>query len=65
LRWSWRLQWGSSSASWHAAIYKASGGLPYADAFAAALARLRKAELVTGDPDFKRIEQEIKIFWLS
>ena len=47
-----------------AAIYKAAGKLAYADAFAAALARLRKAELVTGDPDFKTVESEIKIAWL-
>ena len=47
-----------------AAVYKASGKLAYADAFAAALARLRKAELVTGDPDFKTVEGEIKIGWL-
>jgi len=48
-----------------AAIYKATGKLAYADAFAAALARLRNAELVTGDPDFKAVEGEIKIGWLK
>jgi len=48
-----------------AAIYKATGKLVYADAFAAALARLRNAELVTGDPDFKAVEGEIKIGWLK
>jgi len=48
-----------------AAIYKATGRLVYADAFAAALARLRNAELVTGDPDFKAVEGEIKIGWLK
>jgi ribonuclease VapC len=47
-----------------AAVYKAAGKLAYADAFAAALAKLRKAELVTGDPDFKTVEGEIKIGWL-
>src|SRR6266487_2695720 len=31
-----------------AAIYKANGKLAYADAFAAALAKLRNAELITG-----------------
>ena len=41
------------------------GKLAYADAFAAALARLRKAELVTGDPDFKAVEGEIRIGWLK
>jgi len=47
-----------------AARYKASGKLAYADAFAAALAKLRNAELITGDPDFKAVEGEIKISWL-
>jgi len=35
-----------------AAVYKAARGFSYADALAAALAKLRKAELVTGDPGF-------------
>ncbi len=48
-----------------AAMYKAKKKLPYADAFAAALAKLRDAELVTGDPDFKQVEDEIKILWLK
>ena len=48
-----------------AALYKASGQLAYADAFAAALARLRNAELITGDPDFKAVEGEIRIGWLK
>lgn len=48
-----------------AARYKASGKLAYADAFAAALAMLRNAELVTGDHDFKAVEGEIKIGWLK
>ena len=38
--------------------------LSYADAFAAALAKLSNAELVTGDPEFKAVEGEIKIGWL-
>ena len=48
-----------------AAFYKASGKLAYADAFAAALAKLRNAELITGDHDFKAVEGEIKIGWLK
>ena len=47
-----------------AAIFKASRKLAYADAFAAGLAKLRNAELVTGDRDFKSVEHEIKIAWL-
>ena len=49
-----------------AAIYKAGGGLSYADCFAAALAKRESATLVTGDPEFKRLEKnkEIKILWV-
>ncbi len=48
-----------------AAIYKATHKISYADAFAAALAKIRKAELVTGDPEFKSLEKEIKVAWLK
>lgn len=48
-----------------AALFKGRGRLAYADAFAAALAKFREAELVTGDPDFKQVEDEIKILWLK
>jgi predicted nucleic acid-binding protein len=47
-----------------AADFKARFKLSLADAFAAALAKERKAELVTGDPEFKELEKEIKINWL-
>ncbi len=47
-----------------AAIYKATRKLSYADAFAAALAKIRNAELVTGDQEFKDLEGEIRIRWL-
>lgn len=47
-----------------AAVYKAGGNISYADCFAAALAKLKKAELVTGDKEFKSLEGEIKITWL-
>jgi stage V sporulation protein SpoVS len=36
-----------------------------AGAFAAALAKHKKAEFVTGDPEFKSVEKEIKINWLK
>lgn len=48
-----------------AAIYKAKHRISYADAFAAALAKTRKAELVTGDSEFKALEKEIKVAWLK
>ena len=48
-----------------AAIYKATNKMSYADAFAAALAKSKNAELVTGDTEFKSVEKEIKINWLK
>jgi len=48
-----------------AAIYKATNRLSLADAFAVALTKDKKAELVTGDPEFKALEKEIKILWLN
>lgn len=47
-----------------AAVFKASHKMSYADSFAAALAKMRKAALVTGDRDFKSVEEKIKINWL-
>ena len=47
-----------------AADFKARHKISLADAFAAALAKERKAELVTGDSEFKALEKEIKINWL-
>ena len=48
-----------------AAELKARYKISLADAFAAALAKEKKVELVTGDPEFKQLEKEIKINWLS
>ena len=46
------------------AEFKANKKMSYADCFAAALAKVRRAELVTGDGDFKMVEGEVKIFWI-
>lgn len=48
-----------------AAVYKATHKLSYADCFAAALAKLKRATLLTGDREFKSLESEIKILWLK
>ena len=48
-----------------AALLKNEHGLGLADAFAAALAKLKKAELVTADTEFKSVGKEIKINWLK
>jgi predicted nucleic acid-binding protein len=48
-----------------AAIYKSKGNIAYADCFAAALAKIRNGEVVTGDKEFKVLEKEVKITWLK
>jgi ribonuclease VapC len=48
-----------------AADFKARHKMSLADAFAAALAKSKNAELVTGDHEFKPLEKEIKISWLK
>ena len=47
-----------------AAHIKAEHSIAYADCFAAALSDLQKAVLLTGDPEFKKLEKDIEIFWL-
>jgi predicted nucleic acid-binding protein len=47
-----------------AAIFKAGKKMSYADCFAAALAKHRRVELVTGDKEFKKVEREVKVLWL-
>src|SRR5438093_3063771 len=48
-----------------AAIFKATHKMAYADCFAAALAKIKNAELLTGDPEFKQVEKEVRIGWLK
>jgi predicted nucleic acid-binding protein len=49
-----------------AAVFKATKKMSYADSFAAALAKIQDAELVTGDAEFKAVEGELKkIRWLQ
>lgn len=47
-----------------AAWFKSKHRIAYADCFAAALAKINDAELVTGDPEFKQLEGEVRIHWL-
>ena len=47
-----------------AARIKTTRKMAYADCFAVALAHLKKAELYTGDPEFKVVGKDIKIVWL-
>ena len=48
-----------------AASYKTGNKLSYADAFAAALAKIKGAELVSGGAEFQPLAKEIKINWLK
>jgi predicted nucleic acid-binding protein len=44
--------------------FKVNGNISYGDCFATALAKNNKAELVTGDKEFKVLDGEIKIAWI-
>jgi len=50
-----------------AATLKANYPISYADSFAAAMAKIKRCPLLTGDPEFKILEKEgiIKISWLA
>jgi len=48
-----------------AAALKARHPIAYVDCFAAALAIARKARLVTGDLEFRRLEKDVAIDWLA
>jgi predicted nucleic acid-binding protein len=43
---------------------KATKKMSLADCFAASLSKQRKLELYTGDPEFKAVENQLRIIWL-
>ena len=47
-----------------AGAIKAHKKMSLADCFAAALAKQNKAEIYTGDPEFRAVGSEIKVVWL-
>ena len=47
-----------------AAGFKTKHRMSYADCFAAALAKEQRADLVTGDLEFKQVESEVKVWWI-
>jgi ribonuclease VapC len=47
-----------------AAAFKVKGNISYGDCFAAALAKECKAELITGDKEFKVLQNQIRISWI-
>lgn len=49
-----------------AAEFKAANKMSLADAYAAALTKVKRAELVTGDPEFQPLKNSLKeIVWLT
>ena len=47
-----------------AAKIKSRYAVSFADCFAAATAIREKAEIVTGDPEFKKLEEQVDIVWI-
>lgn len=47
-----------------AAHIKANHAISYADAFAVALARELDALVITADPEFRKVESLVQVFWL-
>jgi len=47
-----------------AARLKAKYRIAYADCFTAALGKLKKAEVITGDPEFRKLSKEIRVKWI-
>ena len=47
-----------------AARFKSQHKMSYADCYAAALAKTTKGDLVTGDKEFKSLEDQIRIQWV-
>ena len=43
---------------------KAHHAVSYADAFAIALAQEKEAPVITGDPEFEKVEYLVKVIWL-
>lgn len=52
------------SLTYEAAKLKGKYKIAYADCFAAALANRMNAKVVTGDPEFRKLEPEIAIEWV-
>lgn len=48
-----------------AAHIKAQYPISYADAFSVALAKRNHAKVMTGDPEFRAVETEVEVYWLS
>jgi len=47
-----------------AAVFKSKNKMSYADCFAASTAFIHKGSILTGDNEFKEVENEINIEWI-
>ena len=59
------IQWIDLELASRASWFKLRSGMGYADCFAAALAHRDGIPLITGDPDFHRVEDLVRIAWLE
>jgi predicted nucleic acid-binding protein len=50
--------------AYQAALYKAKYKISNVNCLTASLAKLRKGEIVSGDQQFKRIGDDVKITWI-
>ena len=48
-----------------AARFKIDGGLAHAGCFAAGLARRTEGEVVTDDPEFEAVSDQVNVRWLT
>jgi len=55
----------SRSLTYYAARLKAKYAVAFGDCFTAALAMINRSQVVTGDPQFERLEREISINWIK
>jgi ribonuclease VapC len=53
------------SLTYQAATFKGRFRIAYADCYAAALANRLRATVVTGDPEFRKLEQDVDIEWVA
>jgi len=54
----------TNSLVYQAAEYKAQYSISYADCFVLASAMKHKAAIVTGDPEFEKVEDLVEIVWV-
>ncbi len=51
--------------TYQAARLKAKYAVAFGDCFAGALAMINQALVLTGDPEFKKLEEEVPVNWIS